>query len=383
MALGPFLSSGEVKRVPMVASGPFHEGYRAALAHIPDSVGAAVVDLTNGLATYAGSLGHDEDKHVYSLAKLAPMLAAFRLRERLRNQFRNDPIKKPDELIAKIQKTWKNEIAIAVQQRIKFPDFPKLRNIFVFTGPPWEFHFRGEIVAGTAGAAAKEEADWQAMQKLEDEKYDPRPHMLTIPKQFITPLPFMQRLKLGIRMSDNMGAGSIASDIGMAYMFGVLVTEGFYANNRGLWLSNTYGYDGTNMGVEGDGSLKNLTSGATAISVAEYFTRLFHSRTLMDPYGLKQMAELLVDNDGAGHGFGTGTILPRRSRGSFSRVTHSKIGLGITKSEAALLEGSVEVIKGSFRAVRYIAVCLQATRDEMTSVFEVTDRYVKQRFEVR
>src|SRR5438270_921271 len=114
-------------------------------------------------------------------------------------------------------------------------------------------------------------SNWQELQALDDK------HHGEIPKTVIDKLEFWDRMKLMVRMSDNMATGSVASEIGPAYLLGTLMNDGFWTpQTHGLWLSNTYGYDGKFMGFEGKGD--DITAGATAFAVADFFTLLYHKK---------------------------------------------------------------------------------------------------------
>ena len=378
MSTGPFLAKGEVKAAGLADAGDFHKKFQDEVKKLPvglRSAGIAIVDLTSGTPRYATTAQQHIDKHIFSLAKLAPLIAVFRLRERLRNQFATDSAKDSKELIAKIEKAWKPEVEAKVKHRMATPDFPRLDRIFDLSGAAgrWSFNFIGEIASGTAADTAK----WKALQKIEDEEYNS--DLLSIPKKVIEPLNFMDRLKLTIRMSDNMSAGSVASDVGMAYMFGALTTEGLYTvgsnGGHGLWLSNTYGFDKKNMGVEGSGSKGDLTSGGTAFSIAEYFTRLFHMKSLVDADGCKAMTEILKEK--VSEGIGTASVLQRKGGLSKSRVTHSKIGIGWSRSEGCVVEADITTKTGTAKRVRYIAVVLEVATANLPTVINMMDAYVK------
>jgi hypothetical protein len=370
MSTGPFITKGEVKSAGLAAAGDFHVNFQNEIKDLPRTMGIALVDLTSGVPRYAVSQEHVE-KHVFSLAKIAPLFAAFRLRERLRNQFGGDPAKDSQELIAKIEKAWKAEVAAKVAGRMAAPDFPNLKRIFDFSGPPapgkWDFRFLGE----DTGSADRAELVWKFLKGLD------RRYKGSIPDSEMAVLVFMHRLKLMVRMSDDMAAGSVASDIGLAYMFGVLTTEGLYSPGKhGLWLSNTYGFDKKFMGFEGPGD--DITAGATAFSVAEYFTRLFHMKTLVDKESCEQMLDILKERSGQG----IGTFSRFLDTGGLpdGQVTHSKIGLwrptGNT-SEGAVIQSRITV-GGAPKDIKYIAVGLQDVGgNNMVKLIKKMDAYVK------
>jgi len=328
------------------------------------------VDLTGAAPRYAATPQEHFDKHVFSVAKLAPFLAAFRLRERLRNQFSGDPAKDSEELIGKIEKTWKPLIAARVSSRVAKPDFPNLRRIFDFGGPPtpggWKFDFKGDH---SGHDTDREKLVWKYLGGLD------RRYRGFVPKDEVDLLPFMHRLKLMVRMSDDMSAGSVASDVGLAYTFGVMVSDGLYneKGRHGMWLSNTYGYDSKFSGFEGSGT--DLTAGATAYAVAEYLTRL-HQKALVDKESSERMLDILKER--SGRGLGTESRFQGLPTG---RATHSKIGLwrptGNT-SEGAIVQSFGRTRGGVLKPVRYVAVGLQDLGGaNMFSLVNRMDAYVK------
>lgn len=376
MSSGPFVAPGEVRAVlPMGGSvqGGFDPGFRKALEKLPGwrSMGIALVDLSTGTPRYATTSQEHVDKHVYSLAKLAPLVAAFRLRERLRNQFAADPAKTADELVAKIEKAWKPLVAAQTAGRPGRPDFPNLRRIFDLSGPPWRFNFKGDVGTGADTPRADREKRDKLVHAFLDGVIDD--HSYHIPKQEMATLVFMHRLRLMIRWSDNTAAGSVTSEVGLSYLFGVLTSEGLYDRGagNGLWLSNTYGFDSKFMGFEGSGV--QLTAGATAYSVAEYFTRL-HRGSLVNKEASDQMLGLLATR-GA---FGINSYFPRHPKRKF---THSKVGYfnkTANTSEGATVESQGETGSGTSRTVKYIAVGLQDVGGgRLPDLIDIMDAYVK------
>ncbi|OAI53506.1 hypothetical protein AYO47_04690 [Planctomyces sp. SCGC AG-212-M04] len=351
MSTGPFRDASEVT-TKLMRSGTFHTEFEKKVNDDGSfgGMGVAVVDLTTGAPRY-GTTGQEHvDKHVFSLAKLAPFFAAHYLRWRLRNEFKSDPAKTADALVATIEKAWKPAIAAKVQSRTANPDFPRLKKIFdLSSGPPWEFKFKERADTATK----TDDENWEQLQKLDDKYHG------EVPKKEIDPLPFLQRMRLMVRMSDNNAAGSVASDIGLAYMFGALAAEGLYTitgknDGHGLWLSNTYGYDGKFMGVEGKGD--DLTAGATAFAVAEYLTRL-HQKVLVDTDGCNDMLDILKERSGTNIG-----TMSRFDNPSKRRVMFSKIGLWIgtnNASDGAIIESQGTTAAGTLKNVTYVAVALQ------------------------
>lgn len=382
MSYGPFRLDGEIQWAGLNAAGEFHKNFQAAVKGLPATMGIAVVDLTvPGSPQYAANLQHHIDKHVYSLAKIAPFFAAYLLRDRLRNQFKTDLSKTVAELIAKIEKEWKPAIAQIVRDRIAKPDFPNLHEIFDITGGSgrWSFEFRGSL-----NGAPKKDVDenWKMLQAIDNL------HKGYIPKKWVDFMAFMPRLKLMVRMSDNMSTGAVTSQIGMAYLYGALKSEGLYdaKNRRGLWLSNTYGYDNKFMGFEGSGR-GDLTAGATAFAVAEYYTRLFDDKKhLVSPESRKEMIEILQEQPMPGIGTGSRFTVwdpadPNDKGLPSGQVTHSKIGLwrdtGST-SEAAIVQYRLTVPGKGVKNIRYVAVALEDSKGQkMDKVIAAIDGYIR------
>ena len=231
-----------------VRSGPLHSALQSvAKASFPD-MGLALADLTLGfrVGDYAG---WNDQKQFYtgSQPKIAILLAAFRLRERVRASGKSG--KDAADLFAQIETAWKPVVAKAIAG--KPADFPKLSTIFKVTDP------KNLATVDFAGGAKT----WDALNKGHNKGFD-------------ASFAFLDRLKLSIGWSDNTASGRCVADLGRQYLNGAVASEGLFdsISSTGLWLSGNY--DGAMSGAwETDKSLQ-LIQGATAASMASYLMLL-------------------------------------------------------------------------------------------------------------
>ena len=242
----PFLPSRT--KTGWARSGPLHtELQKIAKTQFPN-MGLALADVTLGTRVDAYGGWNDEQQfYTGSQPKIAILLAAFRLRERVRASGMSG--KSTDDLFAQIEKTWRPVVEKAVPGRPA--DFPKLKAIFKVADPanPGTVDFAG-------GAKP-----WDALNKAHDEGFD-------------RSYGFLDRLKLSIGWSDNSASGSCVADLGRQYLNGAVASEGLFdtASKTGLWLSGNY--DGKmSGGWETDKSLR-LIQGATAASMASFLMLL-------------------------------------------------------------------------------------------------------------
>jgi len=245
----PFLPSRA--KTAWVRTGPLHtELQKLAKSRFPN-MGLALADLTLGARLDAyGGWNDDQQFYTGSQPKIAILLAAFRLRERVRASGKTG--KSADALFAQIEKGWKPLVEKAIAG--KPADFPRLKAIFkvVDAGNPATVDFAG-------GAKP-----WDALNKAHSKGFD-------------ASFGFLDRLKLSIGWSDNCASGSCVADLGRQYLNGAVASEGLFdpKDNKGLWLSGNY--DGVMRGGwETDKSLQ-LIQGATAASMAS-FLMLLHTK---------------------------------------------------------------------------------------------------------
>jgi hypothetical protein len=313
---------------------------KAALAHM----GIALVDLTNvaedvdpggsmALA-FAANPRFETQVAVGSLSKIAIMFAAFALRQRV-NLVTADvgtSATSVDDMIAKVGAGW----TPAVPQKIKKAphDFPNLKRIFEFApSSPWKPQFLG----GTRS--------WEQLKPLHEAS-----------AAVIKPLPFLDRLRLAIRFSDNMASGSCVRDIGFQYQNGSLGSAGFddSQHNGVLWEGGDFGFSPREpiMGAPPWDTSRDATwVRANARGIASYLTLLWGNR-LVNRESSREMRDILRDR-GVGYATYMGNATPRTTR------TWSKIGI----LPGSISEGLIiEATTAAGTQIRYAAIGLVAAR---------------------
>jgi hypothetical protein len=289
---------------------PFTEGQIDALAadrRFKD-LAVAVIDLSLrtrrpdgvGWITSGGWNMYDQ-RFVASLAKIAAMFAAYRLRENVRAAAREVAAANGKELLETITRDWKGVVETAIPSGT--PDFPKLDQIFMVFGGTggWVIHF--------------------------------------------TDL-FSHHMRQMIEHSNNGSAAHCINAIGFQYLNGALEAEGLYEPTRGgLWLGANYG--GRNWKIE---PLSRRTHmGATAKSVAHFLTLLEDSRLVSEAASHEMRG--LMRLAGTWFGEGLGKARPPRPIADI----YGKVGLMGTLHDCAVIERSV-----GGRRIRYAAVALTA-----------------------
>jgi hypothetical protein len=360
MAKGPFVDSGAVVKSTLVAAGTLHDTLKDKIKNLPPQMGIALVDLGtaapgNVTGRYAArDNNHKHEKHVYSLTKLAVMFTAFRLRERLNNEFAG-ATDLNDALVKSIHDSWGATVAKTTKGRMSGTDFPNVRKIFDLTSGKFEFK--------------SSKWDWDKITKTIT---DAGGHLS---KAQVNQIDFLERMRFMIRWSDNMAAGSIIRDMGFCYLFGVLTSEGLYSSSdHGFWVGSTFGYDSgpTRLGSEGSRS-QDISQGATAFAAADLVCRIY-SRSAVD----KDSSEAMLDMMDESHG-GTLTAFRRGPHTPPSSRSFDKIGLGSgsfvdtdtqTKlsspawvSDATIFE--VPPTGGASRQLKYAAIGLESNWADM------------------
>lgn len=320
---------------------------RLASSRLKDSfshMGIALVDLTNigaGASStsvaFAGNARLETQVAVGSLSKIAIMFAAFSLRACVTRAAAGvaSTATDVDDMVAKITADW-NPI---VSKKIRKPpaDFPDLKRIFDFAGAsPWTPSFKGST------------RDWAQLAPFHETS-----------AAAISVLPFMDRLRLAIRFSDNMGSGACARDMGFQFMNGSLGESGFADNRRNgfLWLGGDFGFAPKTliMGAPPWDTSANATwVRASARGIASYLTLLWTNR-LVDGPSSGEMREILLDRAGIGFGTFIGNATPGR------RKSWSKVGI-LTGS---ISEGVIIEAAAGSGLIRYAAIGLAATREEV------------------
>jgi hypothetical protein len=356
MATGPFISEFDT---PALAPGTdFDKEFKKKVATFPKEMSIAVVDLTDGLPKF-GVTNENQEKHVFSLAKICLPLAAYRLQERLRSNFSTESVKD-------IEKAWRGAIK-GKAKHIGVDDFPKLDRIFKPpTGGKWDFDFQ------------ETKADWNTLDGYDSGDHDSEG---AIPKSTIDTLGFLDRLKLSVRMSDDNAAGSVIEDLGFAFINATLLNEGYYsAKNHGLWVGSSYSKVYANRVYVVEPAGDDITVGGTANTVALFMTRL-HRGTLVKDYGKYKPSDEIRDimKEMSTSDIGTFSRFSMAGGVSKASVKYSKIGLDYAKaSEGAIIERLMTTNKKATKTMRYVAVALQSMDQmNMPKIAKAIDDYVE------
>jgi Beta-lactamase enzyme family len=293
--------------------------FRGAFLHM----GIALADLTqiaedpdrdSPFSVPFGGANLDLEMAVFSLAKIAAMFAAFRLRERVRLAAAavGSAAKNADEMVEKIASEWKPLVSAKISKPPQ--DFPDLKHIFDF-GPasPWNPKFKD-------GGR-----DWKALTPFHE-------------SATAATLEFMDRMRLMIRFSDNLAAGSCVRDIGFQYMNGALADDGFSRGglNGILWLGGDYGFKRVPpiMGApDWDHGQGATWVRANAKGIASFLTFVWTNRLVKQaPSASGEMRDILLERPGVGFGTNLRNSTPNVVR------AWSKVGLGSNISEGVIIE---------------------------------------------
>jgi hypothetical protein len=275
---------------------------------------------------------------VFSLSKVQVMFAAYRLRERV-SQAAAAVVgaKSREEVIAAITADWTPIVSKKVGKTPN--DFPKLTDVFDFgAASPWAPSFKDG------------KTDWNGLV--------PYFHAA---KGVIDTLAFMERMKLMIRFSHNMGAGSCVRDLGFQFMNGTLGEEGFADNGRNgiLWQGGDFGYTRQPpiMGPPPWDTKPNATwVRSSAKGVASFLTLLWSNRAV-DRSSSQEMREILLGRPGLGYGSFLVNHTPNRRR-SFNKTGQNDTGSSIS-------EGIIVECSSGGTLLRYAAAGLNATSEDV------------------
>ena len=278
-------------------------------------LGVVLVDLTHrssnpdapATVSYAG-LREDAQIFCGSLPKMAVMLAAFRLREQVREAAVRLNLSEPGALFPQLEKAWMPLIAKEAHGRPVV--FPKLKKIFAVDGF----------------------GDAKEIQFSDDFE-----HNITAMIEGV---------------GKNSAAAYCVDKLGFAYINGVLQWEGLQSGTpgqtgfRGLSLSLDYG--GNSWG-SGDGGA--VAQGATAKAVAAFLTAL-ENRNLVSEEASDEMTSHML---AASSWMRSGLVAAGRTPSSI----YGKIGVFGTYSEGAVIEQIAKGIR------RYAAVVLGGANFEV------------------
>jgi phosphatidylserine/phosphatidylglycerophosphate/cardiolipin synthase-like enzyme len=292
---------------------------------------AALVDLTDGplKLAYAGSGLQDDTYYVGSLAKIAPMYAAFELRVRVQRVVTEAraaglDVGKPGwhvPVVKAIERTWRATVQRGFPQLT--PSFPDLATIFDFVVGAAE----GEEVRFKSGPADVSEVSQTG--------------------EFGSPgkrMGFDQCLTLMVRWSNNRAAGRVIRPLGYSYINGALREAGFFDATRkgsqGLWLSASYdSHDWkpkadlmalSRPGTEHYKATTNLGANARQIArlLALAATNQLFGSGAVGTQACRDMIALMAKRDGGG---GTVSFVATAltARGISIDTVSSKIGIGV------------------------------------------------------
>jgi hypothetical protein len=279
-------------------------------------LGIVLVDLTHRSAdptavatvSYAG-LREDDQIFVGSLPKIAVMLAAYRLREQVREAAVRLGLSEPGALFPHLEKAWPPLIAKEANGRPVA--FPKLRKIFAVDGF----------------------GDAKEIQFSDDFEH----HIAAMIEG----------------VGKNSAAAYCVDKLGFAYINGVLQWEGLQFGKlgqrgfRGLSLSLDYG--GNSWG-SGDGGA--IAQGATAKAVAAFLTALENRNLVSKDASDGMTGHMLLASSWMKSGL--------TSKGRTPSSNYGKIGVFGTYSEGAVFEQV-----GGTGLRRYAAVVLGAANFEV------------------
>jgi hypothetical protein len=361
MALpAPFVSVN--RTAGFVPAGPLNNKLKDRLTQSKfkdafQNMGIALADLTDipegpdpkqsfAIAFAAANAKVETELAVGSLTKIAPMFAAFYLRERVKAAAAavGANAQDTDDVVAQIAADWTTLVSNRISKTPS--DFPKLKKIFNFSpAAPWEPRFNDG------------KRTLQALDAFHNTA-----------KPVIDTLEFGDRMKLAIRFSDNLGAGSCARDVGFQYMNGALAEEGFADNKRNgiLWLGGDFGYE-TNPPIMGAPPW-DTTKGATwvranAKGIASFFTLVWTNR-LVNERASPVMRNILKEPGGVGLGTFLANNTPDRV------ASWGKIGLLTMKTPtggdtSSISEGVIVESNTGGKTIRYAGVGLTATSEDV------------------
>jgi hypothetical protein len=278
----PFAKSPpELSFVP----SPFYDDGLKELSRIASlaSLNVMLVDLTNqpkrpvGFGA-TGTYNPGRPRYIASVAKVAAMLAAFRLRKNFRAAAAEASSNTADDLRNEIAAEWRP----LVERSVGGPaDFPNLRTIFSITGGRgnWDIHFTDT---------------------------------------------YLTRMKGMIGPSDNYDASYCILALGYQYIQGALAAEGLYKPGEGgLWLAGDYakGRDGQPeplsrkhqagnisalsrflVGVANQALVKDTASGQMRLMMNNAFMfRILAAETPSRMISPKSFGKLGIGSDGTYH----------------------------------------------------------------------------------
>jgi Beta-lactamase enzyme family len=325
----------------------------------------AIVDFTKGLAApeFAG-VRHTEATAIGSVGKIMAMYAAFQLQNDLRVLKAASAPASLAALITAIHAQWSAAQVLPASPAVTAfaGDIGRRGDVMTWKGRPLD------VPSGTVLPDVK--AIFQSLSTLnfDSSRQSFLPggssecdeavvlvateHMPD--RWWRVNLPFLQRMRMMIGLSDNRASGTCIDDIGSAYINAVLVQSGLWhpARNGGLWLAGNYAGR-----VWRKSPLGGFVGNGTAGALAAFLTLLARQRLVSAPASTA-MRSLLDKNTY----FGALTRSPvagaLRDAGRDSHVW-SKLGLLDGKVFDAAI---VERTEGG-KALKYAVVILNSVND--------------------
>jgi len=328
MALPPPFANAPAK--PSLVPSDYYNENLKVLGKEPRfaKMNVALVDLSNkprspvGFGS-VGTFNAERTRYVASVAKVAAMFAAFRLRKNFRAAAAESSAKTADDLREEVTAAWKP----IVQRSVDGPaDFPNLKTIFSITGASggWQIDFSDT---------------------------------------------YFKRMKGMIGPSDNYDASYCILALGYQYIQGALAGEGLYKPGEGgLWLAGDYsrGRDGAPEPISKKHQAGNASALANFIVAAanQALVKDSASATMRMMMTNAFMFRILRDEDP-----------PRPVTFGPAGYSFGKLGIGAdgTYHDAAVIERSTT--KGN--RIRYAVVILGSQgAGPLWSAGEFVDRVV-------
>jgi hypothetical protein len=396
---------------PKFYDGPTRYKHAAALQTCLDQVAKgtrfahikiALVDLTKsklGKPDFA-AFGGTEQVFVASVAKIAAMLAAFQLRQDLREllaltksatlaalfdeqrdrwvlEQTSDPGERPNPFTRRLSLLRRMVLLRGTKVPLTSARMPRLDRVFadVPTGSPMKIEFRRTGETKSQLSDIIKEFNERAVELESGKKRKLGPSQMAKLKRAMDDaqgkaeaLGFLERLRLmmgGIVPASNFATSTIVRDVGYGFMASTLLQTGIYDTDRngGLWLGASYWTTATPAwrAPLAGGSHQS----ATAASLASLMTLLAQQR-LVSPQASRDMVALMqkvgnLTHPGTPSSFMEG--LKRLSDNGSLLSMASKVGDLGGNDDCALIERRVPAGSGDTQTLRYVAVGLRAKDD--------------------
>lgn len=346
-----------------------------------------LVDLSKDLSKpeFAG-YNHKSQVFAASVPKIAPMLAAFQLRQDLRTALKQKGSKTLGDLFSQIRDDWvaaqadpggkatpltfgvslKGKLVLVRGQKIPIgePKAPKLEHVFaeVPVGKPVTIEFR------STGETKEQLKD--IIEDFNKKKTGARAKM--------DAMGFLEHLRImigGIVPASNYATSLIVRNVGFLYIASTLLQSGLYDSNRkgGLWLGADY-WGRVWRGPLGGGAAQSATAGSLAA-----FMILLGQKRLVSPQASAEMSALMKKEPNPTH---SGIVswfkegLKELSSGGVLNLVLSKLGAHSGLDDCTLIEREVDV-GGSKKMLRYVAVGLRARNSkELKSLILELDKCI-------